>query len=207
MKKNLFFLFFLTCGMTAYCQNCYSNIAPAALNVRRTPSTNGAVIGTLQIDQEVNVVVINGDWAVINWDNGIAYVAAKFIAPCSAKPIAVENENPKDKGLLKNNPIYKKEKRMRDAGAVLTSIGFLPIGVPLLAIGQEQMKLLKKHGPDIYQNEQYLKARKKRNAGAILTGLYGLCPVGIPLLAIGQKKMNRIMRAEYQSNDSTEERK
>lgn len=202
MKKFLIFLCLLSFGMMAYGQNCYTNNAPAALNVRKTPATNGAVIGTLPVGQEVTVVVINGDWAVINWNNGIAYVAAKFISPCSAKTLAVEKRQPVD--TLKNNPMYKKAKRIRDAGIGLTSCLLVACGGgAMIGIGKEQMKVIEKYGTDIYSNEQYLKAKKKRDAGAFLTGFGYFSPIGIPLLVRGQKQMNRILQAEYEEKDST----
>ncbi|MCQ2347236.1 MAG: hypothetical protein MJZ92_04830 [Paludibacteraceae bacterium] len=86
---------------------------------------------------------------------------------------------------------YKKEKAMRDAGAVLTGCGIIPLGVPLLAIGQNGMKKIDKQGSEIYTNSAYVKEKKMRDAGAVLTGC-GIIPLGVPLLAAGQAGMKKI---------------
>ena len=90
-----------------------------------------------------------------------------------------------------DDPNYIEAKKMRDAGAVLTGCGILPISIPLLAAGQRQMRLIEKKGSEIYNDPKYIKAKKMRDAGAVLTGC-GILPISIPLLAIGQGQMKKM---------------
>ena len=55
------------------------------------------------------------------------------VAPAEAKVLEYEED-----------PNYIEVKKMRDAGAVLTGCCILPISIPLLAIGQSQMKKIEK---------------------------------------------------------------
>lgn len=94
---------------------------------------------------------------------------------------------------FEEDPEYIKVKKMRDAGAILTSCGVIPIGVPLLAIGQKEMKFIETQGADVYSDDNFVKAKKMRDAGAVLTGC-GIIPIGAPLLAIGQSHMKKIVK-------------
>lgn len=105
---------------------------------------------------------------------------SEVVAPVEAKVFEYEED-----------PNYLKVKKMRDAGAVLTGCGILPISLPLLIAGQTDMKKIAEQGSELYNNPQYTKAKKMRDAGAVLTGC-GVLPISVPLLAIGQSQMKKI---------------
>jgi len=62
------------------------------LNVRRTPSTSGAVLGTLRSGQEVTVLSIQNGWAKIEFNKGYGYVSAKYITELPKKVVEQHEE-------------------------------------------------------------------------------------------------------------------
>ena len=85
MKKSLFLLSLIIFSVTMSAK-VYVCTAPAAINIRTQPSTQGSVVGALQPNQTVDVVVIKGDWAMINYNGATAYVAAKFLTEQQSLP-------------------------------------------------------------------------------------------------------------------------
>lgn len=54
-------------------------VSESNLNVRLQPSTNAQVLGTLQPEEQIEVLSNDGNWAKINYKNNIGYVSAKYI--------------------------------------------------------------------------------------------------------------------------------
>lgn len=54
--------------------------ASADLNIRAKASKKGKVLGAFQKGDTVKVYSIDGDWAKISYQDGTAYVAAKYLA-------------------------------------------------------------------------------------------------------------------------------
>lgn len=54
--------------------------ASADLNIRAKASKKGKVLGAFQKGDTVKVCSIDGDWAKISYQDGTAYVAAKYLA-------------------------------------------------------------------------------------------------------------------------------
>lgn len=54
-------------------------ISTSHLNVRNRPSTNSLVIGTLQLDTQIEVLSITEYWAKIRYNNNVGYVSTKYI--------------------------------------------------------------------------------------------------------------------------------
>ncbi len=50
-----------------------------ALNVRKTPSADGELIGTVPKDSAVEVISEEGDWYKITFENGVGYVSKDYI--------------------------------------------------------------------------------------------------------------------------------
>lgn len=86
MKTKSLFLLSLIIFSVTVSAKVYVCTAPAAINIRTQPSTQGSVVGALQPNQTVDVVVIKGDWAMINYNGATAYVAAKFLTEQQSLP-------------------------------------------------------------------------------------------------------------------------
>ena len=54
------------------------------LNIRKQPSTSSEILGTFNNGDKINVYSITDGWAKISYNNGIAYVSAKYITEYSA---------------------------------------------------------------------------------------------------------------------------
>lgn len=63
----------------------YRVTSSTRLNVRRTPSTTGAVLGTFKSGEEITVISINKGWAKVEFRNSIGYVSSKFITELPKK--------------------------------------------------------------------------------------------------------------------------
>lgn len=63
----------------------YRVTSSSRLNVRRSPSTSGAVIGTFKSGQEITVMSINNGWAKVEFNNTVGYVSAKYITELPKK--------------------------------------------------------------------------------------------------------------------------
>lgn len=53
--------------------------ATAGLNVRAAASTSATKLGAIKYNTKINVIGINGDWAMIKYNGRTAYVALKYI--------------------------------------------------------------------------------------------------------------------------------
>lgn len=70
----------------------YRVTSSSRLNVRRSPSTSGAVLGTFKSGQEITVMSINNGWAKVEFNNTVGYVSAKYITELPKKVV----EEPED---------------------------------------------------------------------------------------------------------------
>lgn len=71
-------MLFLTIHQQALAQTSYK-VTANKLNVRATPSTNGAVIGTLAAGTVITPLNISKGWAKINYKNKLGYVNADYL--------------------------------------------------------------------------------------------------------------------------------
>lgn len=79
--------------VTAMAENNYKVTSSSRLNVRKSPSTSGAVIGTFISGQQIEVISINIGWAKVKYNGKIGYVSEKYISPLPApEPIQPEPE-------------------------------------------------------------------------------------------------------------------
>ncbi len=58
--------------------------ATGTVNVRKGPGTNYAKIGQLDKNDSVSKVGVSGNWAIINWNDGVAYVSLTYLGGSSS---------------------------------------------------------------------------------------------------------------------------
>lgn len=87
----------------------YKVISSSRLNVRKTPSTTGTVLGTFKSGQEITVLSINEGWAKVEFNNTTGYVSSKYIAELPKQIV----EEPKDEIIAapatEYKPVYHSE--------------------------------------------------------------------------------------------------
>lgn len=76
MKRYILFILLYLMGTMAYAEKLYTVILPVPVSVYENAVTDAKVIGSLAPSQQVEVYVVNGDWAIIKYNNGVGYVAA-----------------------------------------------------------------------------------------------------------------------------------
>ena len=76
MKRYILFILLYMMGAMAYAEKLYTVILPVPVSVYENAVTDAKVIGSLAPQQQVEVYVVNGDWAIIKYNNGVGYVAA-----------------------------------------------------------------------------------------------------------------------------------
>ncbi|WP_301423418.1 MULTISPECIES: SH3 domain-containing protein [Bacteroides] len=70
----------------------YRVTSSSRLNVRRSPSTTGTVLGTFKSGQEITVLSINHGWAKVEFNNSVGYVSAKYITELPKKVVEEPEE-------------------------------------------------------------------------------------------------------------------
>lgn len=85
MRKLLICVLCICVALVCYAENNYKVSSSSRLNVRRAPSTTGAILGTLNSGQEITVLSITKGWAKIEFKNTTGYVSAKYITELSKK--------------------------------------------------------------------------------------------------------------------------
>lgn len=85
IRKLLICVLCLCAVLASYAENNYKVSCSSRLNVRRTPSTAGAILGTLNNGQEITVLSITKGWAKIEFKNTTGYVSAKYITELPKK--------------------------------------------------------------------------------------------------------------------------
>ena len=60
---------------TAFALDKYVSVLPIAASVYDTPTADGKVIGQIAPKAEVQVYVVNGDWAIVDYQGQVGYVA------------------------------------------------------------------------------------------------------------------------------------
>lgn len=87
IRKLLICLLCFCSALVSYAENNYRVSSSSRLNVRRTPSTSGAILGTLNRGQEITVLSITKGWAKIEFKNATGYVSAKYITELPKKVV------------------------------------------------------------------------------------------------------------------------
>lgn len=63
----------------SFAQKKYEVVSQRSVNVRKAPSTKSAVVGQLLAGHQIEVENFVGDWAVVVYNNKLAYVSKKFL--------------------------------------------------------------------------------------------------------------------------------
>ena len=79
--KRLVFLITLFCLSIPYslAQKKYEVVSQKSVAVRKAPSVKSAVVGQLFVGQKIDVENTVGEWAVVVYNNKLAYVSKKFL--------------------------------------------------------------------------------------------------------------------------------
>ena len=70
----------------AFAEELYTVCLPVPVSVYENAITDAKIIGSLAPKQEVEVYVVNGDWAIIKFNNGVGYVAAACLKKADNQP-------------------------------------------------------------------------------------------------------------------------
>ena len=79
MKKLLFLFSLLVCVLASAQQGTYY-VKSTTLNLRSEPSTDSKVIHKLSKGQEVQVVEVEGDWALVEFGEYKGYVSTTYLS-------------------------------------------------------------------------------------------------------------------------------
>ncbi len=71
----------------AFAEELYTVCLPVPVSVYENAITDAKIIGSLAPKQEVEVYVVNGDWAIIKYNGGVGYVAAACLKKAETKPV------------------------------------------------------------------------------------------------------------------------
>ncbi len=80
MNRKLISLAVWLCTFASiFAETNYKVSSASRLNVRKAPSTSGAVLGTFKSGEEITVLSITNGWAKVEYGKTIGYVSAKYI--------------------------------------------------------------------------------------------------------------------------------
>ena len=118
--------------VVAYAENNYKVTSSSRLNVRKSPSTSAAVLGTFESGQQIEVVSISNGWAKVKYNGKTGYVSDKYIAPLP-KPEKAEkvHEEPKEEKVIVENDYEEPvtpSKKFKD----ITNLGDYEVETPLV---------------------------------------------------------------------------
>ena len=103
MKRRLFSTFLLLMMVLAVFAKPYK-ITASKLNVRKSPDANGAMVGSLTQNSEVEVNKVSNGWAEITFKGKKAYISAKYITPVKGAAAAKSQSSQKAQANQKGNP-------------------------------------------------------------------------------------------------------
>lgn len=97
MKLKLIITALCICtAVSLFADANYRVTSVSRLNVRKSPSTSGAVLGTFKSGQEITVISISNGWAKVEYNNSVGYVSAKYITELPKKVVEEEPEEIED---------------------------------------------------------------------------------------------------------------
>ena len=109
MKRRLFSTFLLLMMVLAVFAKPYK-ITASKLNVRKSPDANGAVVGSLTQNSEVEVNKVSNGWAEITFKGKKAYISAKYITPVKGAAAAKSQSSQKAQANQKSSQSNQKGK-------------------------------------------------------------------------------------------------
>lgn len=81
---------------SAFAEVNYKVSSASRLNVRKSPSTSGALLGTLKSGEEITVLSISKGWAKIEFGRSYGFVSVKYITELPKKVVEEIAEAPQD---------------------------------------------------------------------------------------------------------------
>lgn len=91
---------------SAFADTNYRVSSASRLNVRKSPSTSGALVGTLKSGEEITVLSISKGWAKIEFGKSYGYVSAKYITELPKKEVEEIAEEPQEVEVVEDNSAY-----------------------------------------------------------------------------------------------------
>lgn len=77
-RDYILILFFLVFNSIAYGQGRYE-VTASVLNVRSQPSTNSSIIGSIKMNDTIDVISIEDNWARFNFKGNVAFASSKYL--------------------------------------------------------------------------------------------------------------------------------
>lgn len=106
MRLKLFIATLCFCSaMSIFAEPNYKVTSSSRLNVRKTPSTSGVILGTFKSGQEITVLSISNGWAKVEFNNAFGYVSARYITELPKKEVEEEPEEVEEiEGVVEDIP-------------------------------------------------------------------------------------------------------
>lgn len=144
MRRKLITLAVCFCAFASvFAETNYKVSSASRLNVRKAPSTSGALLGTFKSGEEITVLSINNGWAKVEYGKAIGYVSAKYIQELPKKvkeepQEVIEVVEEEEVTPVKNdNPIEVVRKRENPIATAHITLGhFMPKGMNMYFTGQ-----------------------------------------------------------------------
>lgn len=89
--------------VSALAENNYKVTSSSRLNVRKSPSTAGQILGTFESGQQIEVLNIDKGWAKVKFNGKTGYVSAKYITELP-KPEPRKEQPKKAETIIKEDP-------------------------------------------------------------------------------------------------------
>lgn len=89
--------------VSAMAENNYKVTSSSRLNVRKSPSTTGHILGTFESGQKIEVLNIDKGWAKVKFNGKTGYVSAKYITELP-KPVVSKDEPKKEEPVIREEP-------------------------------------------------------------------------------------------------------
>lgn len=86
--------------VSAMAENNYKVTSSSRLNVRKSPSTTGQILGTFESGQQIEVLNIDKGWAKVKFNGRTGYVSAKYITELP-KPVVRKEEPKKEETVIR----------------------------------------------------------------------------------------------------------
>lgn len=86
--------------VSAMAENNYKVTSSSRLNVRKSPSTTGQILGTFESGQQIEVLNIDKGWAKVKFNGRTGYVSVKYITELP-KPVVRKEEPKKEETVIR----------------------------------------------------------------------------------------------------------
>lgn len=118
--------------VVAFAENNYKVMSSSRLNVRKSPSTSSAVLGTFESGQQIEVVSLSNGWAKVKYNGKTGYVSDKYISPLPKpeKPVKAKEEPKERKVIIKDD--YEESVTPSKIFKDVKSLGDYEIETPLV---------------------------------------------------------------------------